>query len=457
MKDYSFEDSILAIATSLTPQAISLIRASGKDCIKIASKAFSKPQSLISSKGNETHVGWIIDGNKKLDQVVISIYKSPNSFTGEDVVEISCHGGVYVTISVYNLLLRLGFREAERGEFSFRAFLNGKINLTQAEAIRQLTSSKTEQEVQLALSGLSNNLFSVIDEIKNEVLALLAFVDVALEYPEDEIEFENEVFLKKLDDVINKIDELLQRWKVDKLFIEGAKVVIAGRANAGKSSLFNVLLNEERSIVSEIEGTTRDYIDSNLDFNGIPITLYDTAGIRHTKDTIEKIGLMRSFKIMEDASLVLYLIDGKLKDDDVNFFSNLKKPCIVVLTKADVNPPSKEIYETLKNLKIIDVVNISSKTKMGIAELIEKAYKKLIQVDVVEKTSGAAIISTRQKNLLSRAINELKVVRENRRFNYLDITMQHLQEALSFLGEITGEVRSDDILNTIFSSFCVGK
>ncbi|MGP1521100.1 MAG: tRNA uridine-5-carboxymethylaminomethyl(34) synthesis GTPase MnmE [Treponema sp.] len=457
MKDYSFEDSILAIATSLTPQAISLIRASGKDCIKIASKAFSKPQSLISSKGNETHVGWIIDGNKKLDQVVISIYKSPNSFTGEDVVEISCHGGVYVTISVYNLLLRLGFREAERGEFSFRAFLNGKINLTQAEAIRQLTSSKTEQEVQLALSGLSNNLFSVIDEIKNEVLALLAFVDVALEYPEDEIEFENEVFLKKLDDVINKIDELLQRWKVDKLFIEGAKVVIAGRANAGKSSLFNVLLNEERSIVSEIEGTTRDYIDSNLDFNGIPITLYDTAGIRHTKDTIEKIGLMRSFKIMEDASLVLYLIDGKLKDDDVNFFSNLKKPCIVVLTKADVNPPSKEIYETLKNLKIIDVVNISSKTKMGIAELIEKAYKKLIQVDVVEKTSGAAIISTRQKNLLSRAINELKVVRENRSFNYLDITMQHLQEALSFLGEITGEVRSDDILNTIFSSFCVGK
>ncbi|MGP1439840.1 MAG: tRNA uridine-5-carboxymethylaminomethyl(34) synthesis GTPase MnmE [Treponema sp.] len=457
MKDYSFEDSILAIATSLTPQAISLIRASGKDCIKIASKAFSKPQSLISSKGNETHVGWIIDGNKKLDQVVISIYKSPNSFTGEDVVEISCHGGVYVTISVYNLLLRLGFREAERGEFSFRAFLNGKINLTQAEAIRQLTSSKTEQEVQLALSGLSNNLFSVIDEIKNEVLALLAFVDVALEYPEDEIEFENEVFLKKLDDVINKIDELLQRWKVDKLFIEGAKVVIAGRANAGKSSLFNVLLNEERSIVSEIEGTTRDYIDSNLDFNGIPITLYDTAGIRHTKDTIEKIGLMRSFKIMEDASLVLYLIDGKLKDDDVNFFSNLKKPCIVVLTKGDVNPPSKEIYETLKNLKIIDVVNISSKTKMGIAELIEKAYKKLIQVDVVEKTSGAAIISTRQKNLLNRAINELKVVRENRSFNYLDITMQHLQEALSFLGEITGEVRSDDILNTIFSSFCVGK
>ena len=457
MKDYSFEDSILAIATSLTPQAISLIRASGKDCIKIASKAFSKPQSLISSKGNETHVGWIIDGNKKLDQVVISIYKSPNSFTGEDVVEISCHGGVYVTISVYNLLLRLGFREAERGEFSFRAFLNGKINLTQAEAIKQLTSSKTEQEVQLALSGLSNNLFCVIDEIKNEVLALLAFVDVALEYPEDEIEFENEIFLKKLDDVINKIDELLQRWKVDKLFIEGAKVVIAGRANAGKSSLFNVLLNEERSIVSEIEGTTRDYIDSNLDFNGIPITLYDTAGIRHTKDTIEKIGLMRSFKIMEDASLVLYLIDGKLKDDDVNFFSNLKKPCIVVLTKADVNPPSKEIYETLKNLKIIDVVNISSKTKMGIAELIEKAYKKLIQVDVVEKTSGAAIISTRQKDLLSRAINELKVVKENRSFNYLDITMQHLQEALSFLGEITGEVRSDDILNTIFSSFCVGK
>ena len=456
MKEYSFEDSILAITTSLTPQAISLLRASGKDCVNIVAKVFSKPDALRNSKGNETYVGWILDGNKKLDQVLVAVYKAPKSFTGEDIVEISCHGGVYVTLSIYNLFLRSGFRKAERGEFSFRAFINGKINLTQAEAIKQLTESKTEREVNLALNTLSNNLFSEIEKIKNEVLSLLAFVDVALEYPEDEIEFDDVVFLEKLDNAISEIDDLLQRWKVDKLFIEGAKVVIAGRANAGKSSLFNVLLNEERSIVSEIEGTTRDYIDSNLNFNGVPITLYDTAGIRHTKDVVEKIGLTRSFKIIEESSLILYLIDGKLKDEDIDFFSSLTKPCIVVLTKADLISPLQETYETLEKLKITDVVSVSSKTKLGVNELIEKAYNKLVQDDV-NKGENVAIISTRQKDLLSRALEHLMLIKENQHFNYLDIIMQNLQDVLNSLGEITGEVRSDDILKTIFSSFCVGK
>lgn len=456
MKEYSFEDSILAIATTLTPQAISLIRASGKDCINIVAKVFSKPDVLLSSNGNKTHVGWIVDGEKKLDQVVITIYRSPKSFTGENMIEISCHGGVYVTLSIYHLLLRSGFREAERGEFSFRSFINGKINLTQVEAIKQLTMSKTEKEANLALNNLSNNLFFAIEKIKNEILSLFAFVDVYLEYPEDELDFEVETFLARLDNIIVKIEDLLQRWKVDKLFIEGAKVVIAGRANAGKSSLFNVLLNEERSIVSDIEGTTRDYIDCNLNFNGIPITLYDTAGIRHTKDKIEKIGLERSFKIIEEAALVLYLIDGKLKEEDLSFFSSLKQPCVVVLTKADLFSPSKENYEILKNLDIVDVVSVSSKTKKGINELIEKAYHKLVQDDEMNDGS-VAITSERQKSLLIKAVEHLIFIRKNHHFNYLDIIMQHLQEALNALGEITGEVRSDDILKTIFSSFCVGK
>lgn len=458
MKEYSFDDSILAIATSLTPQAISLIRSSGKTSISLVAKVFSKPDLLLNSKGNVAHVGWIIDGKKKLDQVIITVYKAPKSFTGEDMVEISCHGGVYVTFSIYNLLLQSGFREAERGEFSFRSFMNGKINLTQAEAIKLLTESKTEHEANLALNALSNSFFLAIDKIKNEVLSLLAFVDVALEYPEDEIEFETDVFIEKLNAIITKIKDLLERWKLDKLFIEGAKVVIAGRANAGKSSLFNVLLNEERSIVSDIEGTTRDYIDSNLNFNGIPITLYDTAGIRHTKDIIEKIGLERSFKIIDESNLILYLIDGKLKDKDIDFLSSLEKPSIVVLTKSDLAPPIKETYEVLKNLKITDVVSVSSKNKIGIKELIDKSYQKLVQDDTREEDIvSTAITSTRQKELLSKAFEHLVFIQEMRNFNYLDIIMQHLQEALASLGEITGEVRSDDILRTIFSSFCVGK
>ena len=457
MKDYSFEDSILAIATSLTPQALSILRGSGKDCIKIIAKVFSLPDVLLNSEGNKIHVGWIIDGKIKLDQVVVTIYKAPKSFTGEDSVEITCHGSPYITTSIYNLLLRTGFRQAEKGEFSFRSFLNGKINLTQAEAIRLLTSSKTEHEAKLALNNLSNNLFYAINEIKNELLDLIAMIDVALEYPEEEIDFDEKTFFEVLYKIIEKIDALLKKWKVDKLFIEGAKVVIAGRANAGKSSLFNVLLNEERSIVSDIEGTTRDYIDSNLNFKGIPITLYDTAGIRHTKDIIEKIGLERSFKIIEEAALILYLIDGEVKSEDIDFFSSLSKPCIVVLTKIDINISSDKVYKTLKELKINHIIKISSKTHVGIEELIETSYKQLCQKDEDSEDTEESITSSRQKELLTKTMEHLNLIKENRNLNYLDIIMQHLQEALNVLGEITGEVRSDDILDAIFSQFCVGK
>ncbi|MGP1438429.1 MAG: tRNA uridine-5-carboxymethylaminomethyl(34) synthesis GTPase MnmE [Treponema sp.] len=454
MKKYSFEDSILAIATSLSFQALSIIRGSGKECINIVAKVFSKPNVLLNSKGNKTYMGWIIDGDKKLDQVVVAVYKFPNSFTGEDSIEITCHGSPYVTLSIFNLLLKAGFRQAEKGEFSFRAFLNGKINLTQAEAIKQLTSSKTEHEARLALNSLSNNLFCTIDKIKNNLLSILAMIDVVLEYPEDEVEFDERAFFERLNEIIKQIEDLLGRWNVDKLFIEGAKVVIAGRANAGKSSLFNVLLNEERSIVSDVEGTTRDYIDSNLNFKGIPITLYDTAGIRHTKDTIEKIGMERSFKIIEEAALILYLIEGNIKLEDINFLSSLKKPCIVLLTKVDIVIPSSENYQTLKELKINDVINVSSKTHVGIEELIEKAYNKLCQQDI-EEAESAAITSERQKDLLIETMEHLNFIKKNK--NYLDIIVQHLQEALNALAEITGEVRSDDILDAIFSSFCVGK
>jgi len=457
MNGYSFEDSILAIATSLTPQALSILRGSGRDCINILAKVFSHPDVLLNSKGNETHVGWIVDEKTKFDQVVVSVYKAPKSFTGEDSVEITCHGSPYVTISIYNLLIKSGFRQAEKGEFSFRSFFNGKINLTQAEAIKQLTSSKTEHEVRLALSSLSNKLFYRVDEIKNEVLSLFATVDVALEYPEEEIDFDKKTFFEKLDKIIESISTLLEKWKIDKLFIEGAKVVIAGRANAGKSSLFNVLLNEERSIVSDIEGTTRDYIDSDLSFKGVPITLYDTAGIRHTKDVIEKVGLERSFKIIEEATLVLYLIYGLLTPEDVSFLSTLKKPCIVLLTKIDIASPLSEVYKALKELNIKNIISISSKTHVGIEELIETAYKQLCQKNESVEDEQSAIISSRQKDLLTKTIECLNNIRDNENFSYLDIIMQELQEALNALGEITGEVRSDDILDSIFSQFCVGK
>lgn len=458
MVDYSFNDSILAIATSITHQALSIIRGSGKNCINILSSVFSNPTSLLSSKGNITHVGWIIKNGKKLDQVVVCVYKAPKSFTGEDSVEIITHGGVYTTLNVYNLLIEKGFREAEAGEFSFRSFLNGKINLTQAEAIKMLTSATNEKEAELAIGQLENHFFNFIESLKQKLISLIAMLDVSIEYPEDEIELEQKTFDLNLNSIIEKIDEALKRWETNKLFIEGAKVVIAGRANAGKSSLFNALINEERSIVSNIPGTTRNYIDTSILFKGLPIKLYDTAGLRHTKNKIEKEGLKQTQKIVDIASLVLYLIDNSkiIDEEDISFLKSLKQRYIIVLTKEDL-ASSNNNYNILKNALINteNIINISCKTKHGIENLKKNVYSLLIKCESEDYTKNT-IISLRQKEMLIKTKKHLSTIKEIN-LCYMDLIMQEATNALEVLGKITGEVTSQDILNEIFSSFCVGK
>ena len=462
--EYSTSDSILSIATALTTQALSIIRASGKDAINLVASAFSSPDRLIAANGNTTHVGYIMDGNKKIDQVVVSIYREGKSFTGEDCIEITAHGGLYTTLSIYNLLIKKGFRAAERGEFSFRAFINGKINLTQAEAIKLLSSAKTEKAATMALNGLDNAIFRKIEEIKERALRLMAMLDVALEYPEDEVELDESAFKALLEETLREIDHLLIRWQRDALFLEGAKVVIAGRANAGKSSLFNALLNRERAIVSSLAGTTRDYIDENVTFGELSVKLYDTAGFRETKDEIEKVGIEQTKKIIEDSSLLLYLVDGssEIVDEDIDFLKNCTKNYIVVLTKKDVKKPERALLEKCEeiNIKGERLKSVSAKNGEGIKELIDACTSLLVK-DGEEPLPEVALISERQKILLEEVEKHLQYIKtqyiDTNNFEYMDMIMQELQNCLNALGQITGEVRADDVLEKVFSSFCVGK
>ena len=464
---YSLDDPIVAIATSYSNQALCILRCSGKDCIELVASVFSSCNRLKNAKGNTTLVGYIIEENKKIDQVVLCVYREPKSFTGEDVVEIIAHGSQYTTLAIYNLLIRKGFRAAQKGEFSFRAFSNGKINLTQAEGIRLLSAAKTERQANLALLQLENKFFIFVEKIKKRVLNLIAMLDVVLEYPEDELELDLQAFCALSGEIMNDLDSLLKRWQRTSVFLTGASVVIAGRANAGKSSLFNALLSEERSIVSDIAGTTRDYIDGHVIFNGLPARLYDSAGLRHTKDEIEMLGVERAKKIMASSDLTLYLVDGSTDPNDAELAQDVEalKACkgkvIVVFTKKDISKVSEKAINTIEKsaVHVEKCLNISVKITQGIEELVQASYEALVQDERTDE-ADVALISEVQKQLVEKAKNHLQIACnyiEDENFMHLDLVMEELETVLNSLGEITGEVRSEDVLSAIFSQFCVGK
>ena len=467
---YALDDPIAAIATALSPAALGIVRTSGKGAIDLASAIFSKPEKLKEAQGNSILHGWVLDpeSKKEVDEVTVCVYREPKSFTGEDSVEFICHGGTAVVLKIYRLLIENGFRAAEGGEFTFRAFANGKADLTRAEAVNEIINSKTDINIELAAGRLSGNLFSGIEEIKYGLTAVIAAADVEIEYPEDEETSQGAFSPDLILRIIEPLKKLADSWAAEKIFIQGAKVVLAGKTNAGKSSLFNALLKEDRAIVSDIHGTTRDWLEASLNFNGIPVSLYDTAGIRYTKDSIEAIGVERSLEMSRNADLVLYLCDpkdilsaGSLNKDDSEFIKNAKAPVITVITKEDLlDTESKEkIKEILKAEKIKEPIIISSKASNGIKALSEKAYS------VLAKNTGssgflktASLGSERQRDAVQKALDVLKTAYQNSLEGFpLDLIVEDLEEALSFLGEITGEVRSDDILDKVFSGFCVGK
>ena len=285
---YAPEEPICAIATALAPAALGIVRCSGKNCIELVSKVFSRPKALLEAQGNSLVYGWITSENQKIDEVMVSVYRCPKSFTGEDMIEISCHGGPSVVTAIHSLLLNRGFRQAERGEFTFRAYINGKADLTKAEAVREIIDSHTGESRSRAAGRLAGNLFEEINSIKKLIIDTLAAIEVEIEYPEDEETIADSFDKTDLEKAIQRLEQLSLSWKGEKLYQDGARVVLCGRTNAGKSSLFNGILKEERAIVSDIEGTTRDWIESWVDFDGLPVRLFDTAGLRETEDVIEE-------------------------------------------------------------------------------------------------------------------------------------------------------------------------
>lgn len=463
MTDYQYEieEPIAALATPWGESAIAIIRTSGKNVHKLMDGIFrplKKNMALSEAEGRTLCYGRIVDPgrNEDVDDVMLALYRAPASYTGEDSVEIFCHGSLPVITRILKVLKSSGFRPAQPGEFTLRAFLNGKLDLTRAEAVNELIRSKSDRARSLALDRLSGAVERRITEIKLKLASFLSAVEVRIDYPDEDIE--GQIVTDEQLNVIEKgLKSLILSFSTGKLFQEGITAVLAGRTNAGKSTLFNLLLKEERSIVSEYHGTTRDYIEGNISIAGIPIRIFDTAGLRDSTDSVEAEGVKRAERVIENADLLLYLVDsteGLLKEDD-NFIQGHRgvNRLIKIWNKIDlIKDKGKQAARVPQGF-----ISLSSETGEGLSELI-LAVKRILLSGTSVKSGEPVIDSLRQKELLEKTLASVLSFREGVKKGYpLDVVSVDLQEAVHSLGEITGEVTSQDILNNIFSNFCVGK
>ena len=490
LNQYTPEEPISSIATALAPAALGIVRVSGKGCIELVSKVFSRPKALLEAAGNTIVYGWIIEaagdreaigipepvegpsnvtsGRAKIDEVMCAVYHAPKSYTGEDMVEIFCHGGPSVVTAIQNLMLKSGFRQANRGEYTFRAYINGKTDLTKAEAVREIIDSHTDDSRSHAAGRLAGVLYEEIDSIKKLIVDTLAAIEVEIEYPEDEETIADTFDKADLERAEQRLASLVASWRGEKLYQDGARVVLAGRTNAGKSSLFNAILKEERAIVSDIEGTTRDWLESWAGINGIPVRLFDTAGLRDTDDVIEAKGVEISRSLVHEADVVLYLIDSAegMNEEDKIFIENCRVPLIVVWTKTDtwIASPSarNDVASSLRGAgrrgnPAYEQARISAKTGAGLSELFNQIEALLTQgLDTEREQAGLG--SARQKDAVAEALECTRHALATAADNYsLDAVVQDLEDALDALSEVTGAITPDDILGSIFANFCVGK
>ena len=449
MDSYNTEDAIFALATAWAKSAIAVVRVSGEGCIRTLSKAVRSKKDINTLPGNCAHYCALVNpaDGKVVDDVVLTLYRDGHGYTGEEALEISCHGGLQVIRSVLELMASIGFRQALPGEFTLRAFLHGKMDLTRAEAVNELINAQGRTGRAMALRRLNGALFKRISTIKAIIVDIMSIVEVQLDYSDDEIGEDLTFPMAKLDDAVGALKGIADSFSTGRLYSQGARIVLAGPSNAGKSSLFNYFLKEDRSIVSEQKGTTRDFIEAMCEIRGIPVRLYDTAGFRDLSESeIEEEGIRRSRSLLDAADIIIYLVDSTdTSGIDNNVISDPR--CIAVLNKADLRELHKDGF-----------LNLSVTTGLGFEGLCDEIASRLTSDASTSDESALVIESERQKENLLRAVQALEAAKAAVEASLpLDLVSLDIQEALEALGELTGEVTTDDILDRIFGSFCVGK
>lgn len=455
-------DTIAAISTPPGEGAISIVRMSGEEAVSIAQKVFSG-KDLTQAKSHTINYGHIVDPktHEEIDEVMVSLMLAPKTFTREDVVEINCHGGIVATNRILQLLLVNGARLAEPGEFTKRAFLHGRIDLTQAESVMDLIRAKTDRSMKIALNQLDGNLSHLIDSLRKDILDVLAQVEVNIDYPEyDDVEEMTTKLLKeKAIEIKQRIEQLLKTASQGKIMREGLATALVGRPNVGKSSLLNHLLHEDKAIVTDVAGTTRDVIEEYVNVSGVPLKLIDTAGIRETDDKVEKIGVERSKKAIEQSDLVLLVLNAaeSLTKEDLELIrlTNDKKR-IIILNKTDLEEKldRKELAKISENAPVY----ATSILKNEGVEALEEAISKLFFKGIENSQSTVMVTNARHIALLKKAQNSLDSVLEGISSGMpVDLVQIDMTEAWNLLGEITGESYEDELLDQLFSQFCLGK
>ncbi len=482
------QDTIVALATPSGAGAIAIIRISGETAIDMAASVFQsvRGKDLSKQKSHTLHLGHIVDGKKTLDEVLVSIFKGPNSYTGENTVEISCHGSTYIQQQIIQLLLRKGCRMANAGEFTLRAFLNGKLDLSQAEAVADLISSDNEASHQIAMQQMRGGFSNEIANLRIELLNFASLIELELDFAEEDVEFADR---SQFNELIDRIELVLKRlidsFAIGNVIKNGIPVAIVGEPNVGKSTLLNALLNEERAIVSEIAGTTRDTIEDELVIDGIGFRFIDTAGIRETKDVVESIGIQRTFEKIEQAQVVLFLVDGsqfsvigsQLSVDSLKIeIEKIRnqfplKPVIIVVNKKDTlsqeqihiianqlktdnrQPTTENRLPTTDNVQLI---TLSAKNKTGIEDL-KNQLLSFVNTGAL-RNNETIVTNTRHYDSLLKALEEIQKVKHGLQTNLSsDLMAIDIKEALYHFGMITGQVTNDELLGNIFANFCIGK
>ena len=457
-------DNILALASPPGIGAISLIRISGPESISIVDNIFDGIEKikLADLEENKVQLGYIMDNKRTIDKVLVTVFRNPKSYTGEDLVEISCHGSIFIQESIIQLLLNFDCRVAKPGEFTMRSFLNGKMDLSQAESVADLISSNSEASHKLAMNQMRGGFKNDINDLRTQLVNFASLIELELDFSQEDVEFANIKELNKLlDKISSSLKKLIDSFKTGNVIKNGIPIAIVGEPNTGKSTLLNTLLNEERAIVSSIAGTTRDTIEDQINLNGVNCRFIDTAGIRTTDDEIESIGIERTFKKMRESEIIVFLIDYSCLDDNkLNYYFDYlnkveeKFPNTKLITILNKNDIKSDI--SISDLNKFNPIRISARDKVNIESLVKEITSYVN--NLTSQIDNSTISNSRHYDLLNKTYEEIHKVKISISKNISsDLLAIDIKQAIYFLGELTGEISNDEVLGNIFSKFCIGK